>query len=135
MSFPPYLPKIASIDSNIQHQYNPLTNMTNTLPPRIAIIGAGLGGLSLLAHLQRHGISATMYERDASFDARNELGSMLDMHYESGQRAMNEAGIQWKHLIMPGCEETRIYNSKGELQYSDDGTHGMHPLSSHQLTF
>ncbi|KAF7969880.1 hypothetical protein HWV62_25671 [Athelia sp. TMB] len=98
--------------------------MTSTSSPRIAIIGAGLGGLSLLTHLQRHSISATVYEKDASFEVRAHLGGILDMHYESGQRALNEAKIEWKHLTMPEGEETRMYDSKGTLLYEDDGNHG-----------
>ncbi|KZP11631.1 FAD/NAD(P)-binding domain-containing protein [Athelia psychrophila] len=98
--------------------------MTTTSSPRIAIVGAGLGGLSLLTHLQRHGITATMYEKDSSFDERSHIGSILDIHYESGQRALNEANIDWKHLALPEGEETKIYDSKGTLLYEDKGHTG-----------
>ncbi|KAF7973075.1 hypothetical protein HWV62_16266 [Athelia sp. TMB] len=97
--------------------------MTST-SPRIAIIGAGLGGLSLLTHLQRYSISATLYEKDESFDARSHIGGILDMHYESGQRALNEAKIEWRHLTRPESEEMRIYDSQGTLLLEDDGKHG-----------
>ncbi|KZP11632.1 FAD/NAD(P)-binding domain-containing protein [Athelia psychrophila] len=102
--------------------------MTTTSSPRIAIIGAGLGGLSLLTHLQRHGITATVYEKDSSFDERSHIGSILDIHYESGQRALNEANIAWKHLTLPEGEETRMYDSKGTLLHEDHGHRGMYLL-------
>lgn len=100
--------------------------MSNISSPRIAIIGAGLGGLSLLAHLQRLSISATLYERDASFDVRAHIGGILDMHYESGQRVLNELGLEWKHLANPGGEEFRIYDFEGKFLYGNGGKHGVY---------
>ncbi|KAJ6462012.1 FAD/NAD-P-binding domain-containing protein [Mycena vitilis] len=99
--------------------------MTST-SPRIAIIGAGLGGLSLLTHLQRHGIAATVYEKDPSFEARAHVGSILDMHYESGQRALNEANIKWKSKTLPEGEEMKCYDFQGTLLY-EDGQAGSPP--------
>ncbi len=60
--------------------------------PTIAIVGGGLGGLVLARVLQRHGIPATVYELDASVDARNQ-GGTLDLHEESGHSAMSDAGL------------------------------------------
>ncbi|KAJ6462008.1 FAD/NAD-P-binding domain-containing protein [Mycena vitilis] len=94
--------------------------ITTSASPRISIIGAGLAGLSLVTHLQRHGIAATIYEKDPSFEARANVGSILDMHYESGQRALNEANIDWKSVTIPQGEETRCYDSKGTLLYKDE---------------
>ncbi|MBA5690340.1 FAD-dependent oxidoreductase [Rugamonas apoptosis] len=45
--------------------------MTNT-PLRVAVIGAGLGGLCLAHGLCKHGIAVQVYERDASLDARDQ---------------------------------------------------------------
>jgi 2-polyprenyl-6-methoxyphenol hydroxylase-like FAD-dependent oxidoreductase len=39
---------------------------------RVAVIGAGLGGLCLAQGLRREGIDAAVYERDASLDARRQ---------------------------------------------------------------
>ena len=46
---------------------------------KIAIVGAGPGGLLCARMLQEHGIEATVYDADASADARDAGGS-LDLH-------------------------------------------------------
>lgn len=91
--------------------------------PRIAIIGGGLGGFSLLMHLHRLGIPATLYERDESLEARSHLGGVLDMHYKSGQRSLREAGLeeQWRKFVVPEGEDTKILDSQGNTLHEDRG--------------
>ncbi|MDX3227279.1 FAD-dependent monooxygenase [Streptomyces sp. ME19-01-6] len=81
---------------------------------RIAIAGGGLGGLTLARILRRHGIDAVVYEREASRSARSQ-GGMLDLHPESGQQALAEAGLadRFRSEARPEGEEHRILDPAG----------------------
>lgn len=81
---------------------------------RIAIAGGGLGGLTLARILHRHGIEAVVYEREASRSARSQ-GGMLDLHPESGQHALAEAGLhdRFRSEARPEGEEHRILDPAG----------------------
>lgn len=93
----------------------------------IAIIGAGLGGLMLARVLHVHGIAATVYEADSSPQARSQ-GGMLDIHADSGQRALKAAGLHdaFRALIHAGGEASRVLDQHGTvlLDEGDDGTGG-----------
>jgi 2-polyprenyl-6-methoxyphenol hydroxylase-like FAD-dependent oxidoreductase len=81
---------------------------------RIAIAGGGLGGLTLARILHRHGIDAVVYEREASRSARPQ-GGMLDLHPESGQQALADAGLdgRFRSQARPEGEEHRILDPAG----------------------
>jgi 2-polyprenyl-6-methoxyphenol hydroxylase-like FAD-dependent oxidoreductase len=64
--------------------------MKSTL--RIAVIGAGPGGLLCARVLQRHGIDVAVYDTDASIHARDP-GGTLDLHADTGQIALHDAGL------------------------------------------
>ncbi|MFD8512033.1 FAD-dependent oxidoreductase [Streptomyces antimycoticus] len=85
----------------------------------IAIVGAGLGGLTLARVLHVNGIDAVVYEREASRDARGQ-GGMLDIH--SGQRALREAGlIDQFHTIARGeGQDMRLLEPDGTLLLQED---------------
>ncbi|WP_112699367.1 FAD-dependent oxidoreductase [Micromonospora noduli] len=81
---------------------------------RIAIAGGGLGGLTLARILHQHGIDAVVYDREASRSARPQ-GGALDLHPESGQLALAEAGLagRFQSEARPEGEEHRILDPTG----------------------
>lgn len=88
----------------------------------ITILGAGLGGLILANVLHRHGIDATLYELEASPTVRPQ-GSILDIHEESGQLALQKAGLfeAFRKLVIPAGDEMRILDKTGTLRWQDSG--------------
>ena len=61
----------------------------------VAIVGAGPGGAMLARLLQMRGFDAKAFERDESATARPQGGS-LDLRKDSGQRAVDAAGLTAK---------------------------------------
>ena len=109
--------------------------MTTTHHP-IAIIGGGLGGLTLARVLHVHGLQAAVFDREASPEARTQ-GGMLDIHEDSGQVALRAAGLhdEFRALIHPGGQAMRIAGPQGtvHLAEQDDGTGGRPEVDRGQL--
>ncbi|MFF7975710.1 FAD-dependent monooxygenase [Streptomyces sp. NPDC007905] len=92
--------------------------MNHTPASRIAIIGAGPGGLTCARILQQHGITATIHDRDAGPDVRNQ-GGTLDLHADNGQIALREAGLldEFFQLARPEGQEMRQMDPAGTILF------------------
>jgi 2-polyprenyl-6-methoxyphenol hydroxylase-like FAD-dependent oxidoreductase len=95
------------------------------LETSITIVGAGLGGLTLASVLYRHGIDAKLYDLERSPTTRPQ-GSVLDMHEDSGQLALQKAGLfeAFQKLIIPVGDALRILDKTGTVHLADDGNEG-----------
>jgi FAD binding domain len=90
----------------------------STLHPAlsIAIVGGGPGGLTLARILQRNGINPSVFEREASVNERSQGGS-LDLHQESGLKAMKDAGLmgEFKAHARFDADAARIQDMTGKV--------------------
>ncbi|MBF8186399.1 FAD-dependent monooxygenase [Nonomuraea sp. K274] len=93
----------------------------------IAIIGAGLGGLTLARVLHTCGLQAAVFDLEAGRHVRTQ-GGMLDIHENNGQIALHAAGLYepFRTIIHEGGEEMRLLDHHADvvLQQPDDGTGG-----------
>jgi 2-polyprenyl-6-methoxyphenol hydroxylase-like FAD-dependent oxidoreductase len=111
--------------------------MPSSSSPSIAVVGGGLSGLVLARILQRHDIACTVYELDATADARRQ-GGLLDLHVESGQLALREAGLyeQFRRLTRPQAEAMRVMDKAGTVfidQAASEGNSGRPEIDRTEL--
>ena len=87
---------------------------------KVAIIGGGPGGLTLACLLQRKGINVKVYERDENRNVRLQ-GVTLDLHFESGLKALQSAGLMdaFKENYRPDNDRYRIVDKNGVLFVDD----------------
>ncbi|WP_086849598.1 FAD-dependent oxidoreductase [Amycolatopsis kentuckyensis] len=79
--------------------------------PRIAIAGAGLGGLACARVLQLHGLDVTVFEQEPAAGARPQ-GGTLDMHADTGQVALRTARLddRFRALARPEGQQMRAFD-------------------------
>ncbi|MET7490246.1 NAD(P)/FAD-dependent oxidoreductase [Streptomyces sp. NPDC005538] len=102
----------------------------------IAVVGGGLGGLTLARVLHVNGIESAVFDLEASPAARTQ-GGMLDIHDDSGQPALRAAGLyeEFRALVHPGGEATRVLDKAATvlLDEPDDGNGGRPEVDRGQL--
>ncbi|KAJ7216727.1 hypothetical protein B0H12DRAFT_1194429 [Mycena haematopus] len=83
---------------------------------RVAVVGAGVSGLVAARILQLHGHTVTIFEREESPTARFQGGS-LDIHAETGQVALELAGLtkEFRALARPEGEEMCVVDKNGTM--------------------
>jgi 2-polyprenyl-6-methoxyphenol hydroxylase-like FAD-dependent oxidoreductase len=85
---------------------------------KTAIVGGGPGGLTLARLLQLRGAAVTVYERDHDRTARQQ-GATLDLHADSGLRALTEAGLlgEFQARYRPGADQTRLVDAQATIHF------------------
>ncbi|MGJ7564332.1 FAD-dependent oxidoreductase [Variovorax sp. GB1R11] len=86
--------------------------------PRIAIVGAGPGGLTLARILHLSGIHATVFEREDGPLARPQ-GGTLDLHEDSGLLALQRAGLDREFMRIARYDDqgSRLLDKSGRVLF------------------
>ncbi|MBB6107288.1 2-polyprenyl-6-methoxyphenol hydroxylase [Mucilaginibacter lappiensis] len=97
--------------------------MNNIKNKKIAIVGGGPGGLTLARLLQMNGADVKVYERDINKDARAK-GATLDLHQDSGLKALQEAGLMdaFNANFRPGADRVRIIDKDANIVLDEHDT-------------
>ncbi|MEO6549893.1 MAG: NAD(P)/FAD-dependent oxidoreductase [Ferruginibacter sp.] len=86
---------------------------------RIAIIGGGPVGLTMARLLQNKGLTVKIYERDKNPTARV-WGGTLDLHQDSGQIAMKEAGLLERYFELALPMGRALADENGQVFFTRD---------------
>ncbi|RAJ80227.1 tetracycline resistance monooxygenase [Chitinophaga dinghuensis] len=81
---------------------------------KVAIIGGGPVGLTMGRLLQQHGVDVTIYERDQDPAARI-WGGTLDLYKDSGQQAMQRAGLLERYYALAKPMGRRFADQEGAI--------------------
>ncbi|WET03118.1 NAD(P)/FAD-dependent oxidoreductase [Flavobacterium sp. YJ01] len=95
---------------------------------QIAIIGGGMGGLTLARLLQMQNVNVKVYERDQNKEVRVQ-GSPLDLHEDSGLKAIKQADLlnEFYANVRTNASKARIVNKDFELKFDE------HSISKNNL--
>lgn len=91
---------------------------------KVAIIGGGPVGLTLARLLQQTGASVKVYERDENANARI-MGGTLDIHNDTGQKALEKAGLieAFYKIARPTGERAANIDGSIVMEESPDDEH------------
>lgn len=87
---------------------------------QIAVIGGGMGGLLLARLLQMKNCIVKVYERDLNQEIRVQ-GSPLDLHEDSGIKAMKEADLldEFYKNVRPNASKARIVDQNFQIRFDE----------------
>lgn len=87
---------------------------------KIAVIGGGMGGLTLARLLQMQNSNVKVYERDFNKEVRVQ-GSPLDLHEDSGLKAIIQADLldEFYANVRLNASKARIVNKDFELLFDE----------------
>jgi 2-polyprenyl-6-methoxyphenol hydroxylase-like FAD-dependent oxidoreductase len=113
---PPILPKSPRVKclncngSGLVHSETP-NEVKETVYPKVAIIGGGIGGVALAVACLHRGISFTLFERDESFDSRAQGYGLI---LQQASKAIQGFGIK---KLKAGIVSTRhlIHSTEGKV--------------------
>ncbi|CAI8819171.1 FAD-dependent oxidoreductase [Chryseobacterium sp. IT-36CA2] len=88
---------------------------------KVAIIGAGPVGLTMAVLLQQKGVEVNVYERDLNAQTRV-WGGTLDLHKESGQKAMKKAGLLDQYYARALPMGIKIADEQGNILFTKEIT-------------
>ncbi len=89
--------------------------------PTIAIIGAGPAGLTAASILQRHNWKTVIFEAESSALARDQ-GGTLDLHADTGQLALEKAGLLpcFNRIARHEDQDTRVLDYRSAMVLAED---------------
>lgn len=98
---------------------------------KVAIIGGGPGGLTLAKLLQLKGVDVKVYERSRDKSAVQQ-GATLDLHYESGLKALRECGLmeEFEKNYRPGADRLTITDQQAVVRFDEADGGGVQDLNS-----
>lgn len=98
---------------------------------KVAIVGGGPGGVTLARLLQLKGVDVKVYERDNDASVRQQ-GATLDLHYESGLKALREGGLiaEFEKNYRPGADRLTITDQYAIVHLSESEEEGIMDLNS-----
>ena len=80
----------------------------------------------LASLLQHNGMQCTIFELDKDRSTRSQ-GGIIDLHPESGQLALREAGLfeEFEKHLLPGAEAMKLIKSDGTVRWDENKMNGV----------